>query len=314
MALDNRKRNGLASALLKPALMVVLDFVLNMLWSILSLIIMSAVIYGITGSYPTGEELFGSLDSSPEYLLVASTYNIFAIAMVFLFWKYVDHQDTAVVGLRIRPSSLKLFGTGLLLGAIEIIMVIIISLSTGTLWFDKSGIEIFSTAELLRSLFWGGMAFILVGFGEEAVFRGYIQKRLMLSVGNRRALAASTLLFMAAHVLTYGKLLDFIDVALGGLIMGYLYILTDSLYLPAAYHFVFDYLQVNIARLQDYEYYKGAVLYIFNNTGDFTLSGVNCGNIIELSFIAAELIMLMLLYTLRRRIRCMGKPAAVAAD
>ncbi|MGE5679186.1 MAG: lysostaphin resistance A-like protein [Pseudomonadota bacterium] len=310
----NNNKNRMASALLKSTLVVVLDFVLNILWSILSLVIISAVIYATTGSYPGSDVLFGGLESSPEYLLVTSSYNIFAIAMVFMFWKYVDHQNTEVIGLKRRTNSLRLFGTGLLLGSLEIVMVVLLSLSAGTLWFDKSGFEVFSTTEIFRSLIYGSMAFILVGFGEEAVFRGYIQRRLMLSVGNKSALAASTLLFMAAHILTYGKLLDFIDVALGGLIMGYLYLLTDSLYLPAAYHFIFDYLQVNIMRLQDYEYYKGAVLFIFNNTGDLTLSGVNYGNIVELSFITAELVMLLLLYILGRRIRDIGNPTAGVSD
>ncbi|HWQ30424.1 MAG TPA: CPBP family intramembrane glutamic endopeptidase, partial [Negativicutes bacterium] len=299
-------RIGAASALLRSALMVVLDFVLNILWSILTLMVINAV-------YPVSDELFDTMESSPEYLFVSSAYNILAIVMVFLFWKYVDHQKTEAIGLKGRTNSLKLFGTGLLLGSLEIVLVILLSLSSGILWFDISGFKMFSTTEILRSLFYGSMAFILVGFGEEAVFRGYIQKRLMFSIGNKGALAISTLLFMAAHVLTYGKPLDFIDVALGGLIMGYLYMLTDSLYLPAAYHFIFDYLQVNIVRLQDYEYYKGAVLYIFSNTGDLTISGVNYGNIVELSFIAAEIVMLLLLYTLRRRISSMGDPGAGAA-
>jgi hypothetical protein len=82
--------------------------------------------------------------------------------------------------------------------------------------------------------------------------------------------------------------------------------------LPAAYHFIYDYLQVNIVRIQDYEHFTGGVLYIFNNSGDVIISGVNYGNVIEISFISAELIILALLYVFRNRIRRIsGKTADI---
>lgn len=291
-------------ALFRVGCIFIIDFIISLAWSIVAL-----RLFGIFILYRNGiesNELHKQMLESPEYLFIISMYNIFTIIMTYLFWKFVDKRSTEVIGLRWKKNSLKMFGLGLLGGSLEIILIILLSLGMGTLWFQGSGFGLFSTAEIQRSLFYGFLTFLLVGFGEEVIFRGYIQKRLMLSLGNKRALIISSLIFMAAHILTYGKLLDFIDVALGGAILGYLYILTDSLYLSAAYHFIYDLLQVNIVKLQDYEYYKGAVLYIFKNSGDVLVSGIDYGNVIEISFIIAELAILLLLFTFRAKITRMS--------
>ncbi|KUO71998.1 MAG: hypothetical protein APF77_12385 [Clostridia bacterium BRH_c25] len=300
---DGIDKKDVVPASLRILSIFMLDFVINIVWSLAALIIFGTIFYYSKGAYMSNNEMMEQMAKSPEYLFIGSIYNIFVIIMTYLYWKYIDKRSTDIIGLKWRKNSLKMFGFGLIGGSLEILFIMLLSLAMGTLWFQSSGIGIFSRLEIQRSLFYGILAFLLVGFGEEAIFRGYIQKRLMISMGNKWALLISSLIFMAAHILTYGKLLDFIDVALGGVILGYLYILTDSLYLPAAYHFIYDYIQVNIVKLQDYEYFKGAVIFIFNNSGDVVVSGVNYGNIIEISFIIVELMVLLLLYTYRNRIR-----------
>jgi len=294
---------GAVLAFLKSIAVFALDFFINIIGSIIALLIFTVMFFSSRGAAFSTDEILGKTAGSPEFLFLSCIYNIFAIIMVYLFWKYVDKLDTRVIGLKWKRNSFRMLGLGVLGGTFEIGLIILISLSAGTLWFQGTGSAAYSTAELQSSLLYGFLAFVLVGFGEEVVFRGYIQKRLMLSLGNKWALPVSSMIFMAAHVFTYGKLLDFIDVGLGGIVLGYLYILTDSLYLPAAYHFIYDYLQVNIVRIQEYEHFTGGVLYIFNNSGDVIISGVNYGNVIEISFILAELIILALLYVFRKRIR-----------
>lgn len=303
---EGSKVKGAAAAVLKAVLVFILDFAINVLWSIAAFAIFTIIIGSTGGRYLSGNELLERMTESPEFLFLSCIYNIFAVILVFMAWKYIDKQDTAIIGLKWKNNSLRLFGYGLIGGALEIALIMLLSSSMGNMWFEGLGRDIFSSAELQRSILFGALAFLLVGFGEEAVFRGYVQKRLMIELGNKWALFISALIFMTAHAFTYGKLLDFIDIALGGLVLGYLYILTDSLYLPAAYHFIYDFIQVNIVKLQEYEHYKGAVLFMFNNTGDIVVSGVNYGNVVEVSFIMAEIIVLILLYIFRNSIRKMS--------
>lgn len=297
------KEIGAVSAVCRAVLVFLLDFVINVLWSLAALLIFAAALYNAEGRYFVNEELLDRMARSPEFLAISCLYNAFAIVLVYLFWKYIDKEDTGIIGLKREANSLKLFMLGLAGGTIEIVLIMLLSLGAGILWFESFGWEVFSAAEILKSILYGIPAFLLVGFGEEAVFRGYVQKRLMVSMGNNRALLISSLIFMAAHLFTYDKLLDLVDVALGGVVLGYLYILTESLYLPAAYHFIYDLIQVSIVKLQDYEHFKGAALFIFNNTGDIVIAGVNYGNAVEVSFVAVEIAVLLLLYIFRGNIR-----------
>lgn len=301
------KKNGkMLKTSINVALVFFIDFLVNIIWSFIIATAFAAIFVLTQRGSLNQEELISYLAENPGFLFAASFYNVFAVLIVKLFWKKVDKSETDMIGLKWRSNSFKLFGFGLLGGTFEIVLIMLISLAAGTLWYESSGFGLYTVGEILRSVFFGIMAFLLVGFGEEAVFRGYIQKRIMLSLGKGWALLLASLIFMAAHLATYARLLDFIDIFLGGLIMGYLYMLTDSLYLPAGYHFIYDLLQVNVVRLQDYEHFKDAVMFIFNNTGDLILSNVNFGNIIEVSFIIAEFLTLMVIYKLRHRLKGMS--------
>jgi membrane protease YdiL (CAAX protease family) len=121
--------------------------------------------------------------------------------------------------------------------------------------------------------------------------------------GNRYGLVISALIFTGAHLLTYGNMLDLLDVFLAGLILGYAYMLTKSIYLPAVYHFMWDFLQINIFRLQDYEFYKGPVLVLFNNTEDLIINNLNLGNKLEVVFIIVEIMILVLMHTYRKKLQ-----------
>lgn len=300
---ERPKEIGVFAAIFRAVVVFVLDFAINILWSLAALLIFAAALFTAEGRNLSNAELMDRMVKSPEFLAISCIYNIFAIVLVYLFWKYIDKKDTGIIGLKREANSMKLFVLGLAGGTIEIALIMLLSLGAGILWFEGFGWEAFSSTEIGRSILYGIPAFLLVGFGEEAVFRGYVQKRLMLSVGNIRALLISSLIFMAAHLFTYDKLLDLVDVALGGVVLGYLYILTESLYLPAAYHFIYDLIQVNIVKLQDYEHFQGASLFLFNNAGDIVISGVNYGNAVEVSFVALEIALLLLLYIFRDKIR-----------
>ncbi|MGE5631810.1 MAG: lysostaphin resistance A-like protein [Caulobacteraceae bacterium] len=298
-----KREDSILKAFVKVAIVFFVDYLVNIIWSVIATAIYVAVIYSVGRAGLGASELMDTLTKSPGYLFAVSAYNLLIIFIVRLFWRYSDKKDPGIMGLGWKRNSLKLFSIGIAGGTVEMLLIILVSLAAGTLWFQSSGLAIFTTQEILKSLFFGILTFVLVGFGEETLFRGYIQKRLMLVIGRGWALLISSLVFTAAHLFTYAKPLDFIDIALGGVVMGYLYMLTDSLYLPAGYHFMFDFIQVNIAKLQEYEYYKGAVMFIFNNSGDLVISKVNFGNIVEVSFVAVELMLLALFYIFRDKIK-----------
>jgi|GEM_PF-1692619 len=246
--------------------------------------------------------------SNPSFLMLSSVYNLLAIAIVIVFWKYIDKQNTDRLGFaRTNKTGIQVFW-GIAAATAAIAAIIVFGLIFKVLRFQGMGFSVYSSTQMIMAMLTGIITFILVGFGEEAVYRSYIQNHLVDITDTRYGITIAALVFTGAHLFTYGKMLDLIDVFFGGLILGYAFILTKSIYLPAAYHFMWDFLQLNIFRLQDYEYYNGPVLFLFNNVGDLVINNYNLGNKLEIGFIAIEIMILSLMYIYREKIsRLAGK-------
>jgi membrane protease YdiL (CAAX protease family) len=79
----------------------------------------------------------------------------------------------------------------------QIFWLLLIAAASGALSFSFGalGVEVFLARLLLMAFF--------VGFVEELIFRGYIQRRLTAAYGFGAALLITALLFMALHIQTY---------------------------------------------------------------------------------------------------------------
>ncbi len=297
----DRIRRPVGRAMFNIALLFFIDWLVMIIWSVISAGVYAGYLAARIGML-SADELWNRMAESPQALFLSCLYNLLAILLVMLFWRYIEKDSPEQMGLQWKTNSLKLFCAGSIAAVCEIALVILLGFFSGVLWYQQSGSSLYTVGQLADSVLFGVLAFLLVGFGEEVVYRGYILKRLMLSMKEGKALLLSAIIFAAAHLLVYNKPLDLLDVALGGIIMGYLYILSGSIFLPAGYHFVTDLLQVNIVRLQAYEGYKGAVLFIFGTAGDLSLLGVNWGSAMEAVFVAAELLILAVLYFFRNKI------------
>ena len=86
----------------------------------------------------------------------------------------------------------------------------------------------------------GGLALVslLAGFGEEALFRGFLQQGLAGAVGEPIAIAVAALAFGAAHAMSraYAVIATLIGVYLGAL-----YAATDNLMVPIVAHALYDF-------------------------------------------------------------------------
>lgn len=295
-----RKSNLLR--LLEIAGVFILVFLLNAVWSIVVTVAYTVVIAFKGGNVADVLALTERLYSAPDFLMFVSMYNLLAIGAAVLFWKLIDNQDAKELGFARTNKVAHQLLLGILAAIAAIAIVIILGSLSKIITFSDYGTAIFGSKQIVWSLVIGLITFLMVGFGEEAVYRSYIQNHLVKMIGSRYGLIAAALVFTFAHSLTYSKPLDFLDVFLAGIILGYAFLLTKSIYLPASFHFMWDYLQISIFRIQDYSYYKGPVLIIFNNAGDLIIKNHNFGNQLEIMFIIVEIIILILMYTCRNKL------------
>lgn len=279
-----------------------ITFLINIVWSVLVSIGYSVMFAVRGGDLYNTKGLIDYMYNDPYMMMFASMYNILAVLVVFIFWRFVDRQEIQRLGFVKTGRMGRQLLWGITAATAAIAAIIVMGLTAGIITFRGMGTAFYTTPQIITALIVGIIAFVLVGFGEEAVYRSYIQNHITDLAGNRLGLVIAAVIFTAAHLLTYAKLLDLIDVFLAGIILGYAFILTKSIYLPAAFHFMWDYLQLSIFRLQDYEYYKGPVLLVFNNIGDLTINSYKLGNKLEVVFIAVELIIILLMFIYRRKI------------
>ncbi len=295
-----RKKNALR--ILEIAGVFVFIFLLNAVWTIMSTLVYTIVIAIKGGNVTDPVALTEALYNAPGFLMAASMYNLLAIGVVAFCWKSIDKQNIKELGFARTNKVLHQLLLGILAPIVAIAAIIIFGSLFKIISFSGYGFDMFSTSQIMWALVIGIITFLMVGFGEEAVYRSYIQNHLVKMIGSRYGIIVGALIFAVAHLLTYFKVLDLLDVFLAGIILGYAFLLTKSIYLPAAFHFMWDFLQINIFRMQDYSYYKGPVIVMYNNAGDLIIKKYNFGNQLEVIFIIVEIVILVLMYIYRNKL------------
>lgn len=300
--MENERKQSKARKIVNIVLVTIITFVINFIGSAAAAIAFSVVYIARGVDVTNPESMMGVMTKDPSLLMFSTMYNLLAIALVFIFWKYVDKQNVQRLGFaRTSKTGIQVFW-GIIAAIAAMTLIIIFGITFKIIRYEGLGTIAFAPSQIIASLIIGIITFLMVGFGEEAVYRSYIQNHLLDIAGSRYGLTIAALIFTGVHLFTYGKVLDLLDVFLAGLILGYAFILTKSIYLPAAFHFMWDYLQLSIFRLQDYEYFTGPVLVIFNNVGDLIVGGYNLGNKLEIGFIAVEIMILSLMFVYREKI------------
>ncbi len=164
------------------------------------------------------------------------------LPLTYAFRRLLDRRDFASLGFRRdRGWTLDLL-LGLVLGAVQMLGIFGIGWAGG--WLS---VGLLDGAALARGLAAGGVAaamFVLVAVGEELTFRGYLLANLCEGSGPVLALALTSLLFGVFHALNPNfNLLALVNITLAGLVMGYAWLVTGSLWLPMAYHFSWNFFQ-----------------------------------------------------------------------
>ena len=104
-----------------------------------------------------------------------------------------------------------------------------------------------TTGQGMATFFNGVVLFVLVGFGEEIVFRGYPLQLLARAWNFPAAIAAVSVAFAAVHGFNpHLTVFSLVNIFLAGVWLGTAYAVSGSLWLPAGMHFGWNFLQGTI--------------------------------------------------------------------
>lgn len=153
-----------------------------------------------------------------------------------LFWVKIDGLPLRTIGLKdpkLWPNFL--YGTGLGAGMVAIGFFIMLILGLATV----------KTGTFITLSFLGWLAFFLIQpFFEELLFRGYILRLIERYFSTWTAIILSSLLFGLVHAPNDNfSTLGLLSIGLSGLLMGWLFVRTGTLWAPTGLHFSWNFFQ-----------------------------------------------------------------------
>lgn len=166
---------------------------------------------------------------------------IMIIAVSIIAWKVLSKRKLEDMGLGCFREYKKDLGAGLLLGIVLMTLTFFVILLTGS-GFVETWVPQFTINTVIYLA-----AFVLVGFAEEILARGYFMSALRQTKSMPLIVSVSAVLFSLMHMMNNAfSVIPFINIVLVGLLFAYMYIKSGSIWMPIGFHITWNYFQGNV--------------------------------------------------------------------
>jgi membrane protease YdiL (CAAX protease family) len=176
-----------------------------------------------------------------EVLKIARNIGCVLLA-TYLVRRFLDKRTLSSLGLSRYQGWLADIAMGIGLGGLLNLLGFLAQWGSGWLTISGFAWQSLPAGDLLSGLALGCLLFMMVGFNEELIYRGYIMQNLAEDWGMVVAVFVTSALFGLAHLLNpYASLISTLSITLSGIFAAYGYLVTRSLWLPIALHFSADF-------------------------------------------------------------------------
>jgi membrane protease YdiL (CAAX protease family) len=179
-----------------------------------------------------------------ETTVIHGINTIGTLLLVFIFIRYLDRRKFKSIGFKRNYADDIDYMVEILLG---IVIALSIMASGSFILFVLDEIKVtnidFDFPNVLISMIF----FAFVAINEEILMRGYILNNLLQSMNKYLALVLSSLIFALLHLLNPSfNLMSFISILFAGMLLGFFYIHTKSLWFAIVLHFCWNFFQGTI--------------------------------------------------------------------
>ena len=172
----------------------------------------------------------------PILLLTIFLQGALVIGLVWLFRRFVDRGPMNTLGISIK-GRLKDFGGGFLTGGL------IMGIGFLILW-GLGYLEVIRFQFQPGVLFGHSLLFLIVAIQEEVANRGYVLSNFLDSMPKYPALICSAIIFAVLHAFNPNlSEIGFINIILGGILMGLFYVYRRNLWFPIGLHLSWNFVQ-----------------------------------------------------------------------
>lgn len=176
---------------------------------------------------------------SPQFVAIVELVSFASAYVAALVMARLEQRPAGVYGLPLGQAFRKSFWLGSFLGLCEVTLLVGLIAAFGGYSFGSLALE---GSTLLGWGFLWAVAFLLVGFSEEFMFRGYAQYTLARGVGFWPAAVCLSLVFGATHLGNPGEgIVGALNVAITGLVFTFALRRTGNLWLAVGWHAAFDF-------------------------------------------------------------------------
>ena len=232
---------------------------LRAFWRLLLQLVLFVIIVLIIGRLTLG--VFSLLGGETEVLAESAiafaagigTSLVAAVISVWLAARFFDRRPLSGLGLRLDRNWWLDLGFGLSLGALLMTAIFLVELSAG--WVTVTGtFEAVGGGPFFPAVLAPLVIFLLVGFYEELIYRGYQLKNLAEGLnypglGGPKgavvlAFAISSSIFGLGHFLNpNATIVSTMNIAFAGLVLGLGYVLTGQLAIGIGFHITWNFFQ-----------------------------------------------------------------------
>ncbi len=164
-----------------------------------------------------------------------------ALLAGFILLKFLDKRDIRSLGMGWRAGAMKDWSLGLLIGFMMLCFTVGLPFIFG--WMEiRLMNEDFQY--ITAGLFGNFILYLMVGFNEEILFRGYLFQSLTEGIGKVWATLLFSVVFGLAHAGNPNvSVFGLINIVLAGILLSIAYLRTRSLWLPVGIHTAWNFTQ-----------------------------------------------------------------------
>ena len=190
--------------------------------------------------FPTGLLIYLPENPLSDQQLMLFSQGISFIAIlisVFLTRRYLDKRSISSLGLKLSNKTVLDLMAGFLIAFLSLAFLYFMEILFGWAKFNSFAWEIQTPFSVLSETVLSVIIFILVGWNEELLSRGYHLQTLASGMNLPLGLIGSSLIFGILHVTNpHATWISTIGITLAGLFLGFGYIRTHQLWLPIGLH------------------------------------------------------------------------------
>ena len=202
------------------------------------LVCLSPLLFAVTLADPDLLARISAELGGPQDLLVGLPVELVAFTLsIYLARRFVDRRTFTSLGLWLNSRGAKDLGIGVLIAGLMIASMFAIELMGGWLTIDDFAFSHTSAGRILFQSLALLVGFVVVGWSEELLFRGYWLQNLSEGLTLGLGILISSVLFSLAHAGNPGFSLGaLIGLFLAGVFFAYSLLRSGNLWLPIGLH------------------------------------------------------------------------------